>query len=324
MLAEPKIFPTHQPVPEDILGRIGVESLDPRFDELIPENPDVKRLWRGAEWSEGAAYLPRQDVVVWSDIPNNRMLQYDPKSGETTVFREPSYFTNGNYIDLEDRLVSAQHLAHRIARTEHDGTVTTLVDNIDGKRFNSPNDLVVKSDGTIWFTDPPYGILSNREGEQRDSDIGANYVYRFDPETKELAIVVDDMNRPNGIAFSPDEKILYVADTGGDKDVQAFDVGNDGRSLSNKRLFSQISPGATDGFRCDVKGNIWTSAADGIQCLTPDAELIGKILIPENRCANCVFGDEDFMTLYIAGDTSLYSARLAVRGARPHDLVEST
>lgn len=321
MLAEPKIFPTHKPVDPEKEKRIGVESLDPRFDELVPEDVEVVRHWRGAEWSEGAVYLPKNDVVVWSDIPNNRMLQFDPNTGETTVFREPSYFTNGNYLDLEDRLVSAQHLAHGIARTEYDGSVTMLVDNIDGKRFNSPNDLVVKSDGTIWFTDPPYGILSNREGEQRDSDIGANYVYRFDPETKELSIVVDSMNRPNGIAFSPDEKILYVADTGGDKNVQAFDVGDDGRTLSNQRLFSQISPGATDGFRCDVKGNIWTSAADGIQCLTPESELIGKILIPENRCANCVFGAKDFKRLYIAGDTSLYSVQLAVAGARPHDLV---
>ncbi len=317
MTAESKIFPTHRSDKSAQELREGFESYDPRFDQLLPENPKLVRHWRGAEWMEGPVYLPRQNLVVFSDIPNNRMLQFDPTTGDTTVFREPSNYVNGNYVDLEGRLVSAQHLTHGITRTEHDGAVNMLVDRYEGNRLNSPNDLVVKSDGSIWFTDPPYGILSDREGSKRDSELAGNFVYRFDPDTGELELVVDNMDRPNGIAFSSDEAILYVADTGKPRNVIAFDVAADGRTLSNKREFTVIRPGASDGFRCDVKGNIWTSAADGIQCYTAQAERIGKILVPEQSTANCCFGGPDFTMLYITGDTSLYSIQLAIAGARP-------
>ncbi len=317
MTAESKIFPTHRSEKSAEELREGFESLDARFDALLPEGPRLARHWRGAEWAEGPVYLPRQKVVVFSDIPNNRMLQFDPASGDTTVFREPANFTNGHYADLEGRLVSAQHLTHGITRTEHDGTVRMLVDRYEGKRLNSPNDLVVKSDGTIWFTDLPYGILSDREGEKRDSELEGNFVFRFDPDSGELEIVVDSLDRPNGIAFSPDESILYVADTGEPKNVVAFDVSADGRLVSNKREFVCVRPGASDGFRCDVLGNMWTSAGDGVHCYTPDAELIGKVLVPEQVVANCCFGGEDLRTLYIAADTSLYSVELGVEGARP-------
>ncbi len=314
MVAIPKTFPNHeQPTAEQL--RSGIEVVDDRFRELVSDVSEVRRHWKGAEWSEGAVYLPRQNVVVWSDIPNNRMLQYDPETEETTVFREPSNFTNGNTVDREGRLVTATHLTHCISRTEFDGSVTVLVDRFEGKRLNSPNDVVVKSDGSIWFTDPPYGILSNREGEKRESELEGNFVYRFDPETGDLRIVADSMDRPNGLAFSPDETKLYVSDTGQPGNLSVFDVKSCGMRLSNQREFVKLSPGVSDGFRCDVNGNVWTSAGDGIQCFSPEAELLGRILVPELKCANCCFGGPDRKTLYIAGDTSLYSVHLDIAGA---------
>ena len=316
MKAQPRIFPTHESTKSKEELQEGFEVLDPRFARLIPMNPRLVHHWRGTEWSEGVVFHTQLNVVIWSDIPNNRMLQFDPVTQETTIFREPSNFTNGNTMDLEGRLVSAQHLTHCIARTERVGTVTTLVDRYRGKRLNSPNDLVVKSDGTIWFTDPPYGILSNREGERRDSEIGGCFVFRYDPGTDELEIVVDSLDRPNGLAFAPEEDLLYVSDTGALGKIIVFEVGSDGATLGEQREFAAVRPGVADGFRCDVAGNIWTSAEDGIQCYTSRGELIGKILIPEQRVANCCFGGREFTTLYIAGDTSLYSAELAIPGAR--------
>ncbi len=317
MTAESKIFPTHKYEKSAHELKEGIESYNPGFEQLLPENPKLIRHWRGAEWMEGPAFLPLQNLVVFSDIPNDRMLQYYPATGDTTVFREPANYANGNSVDLEGRLVSAQHLTHGISRTEYDGSVSMMVDRYEGKSLNSPNDLVVKSDGTIWFTDPPYGILSDREGAKRDSEMAGNFVFRFNPETRELEIMVDNMDRPNGIAFSPDETILYVADTGKAKNMMAFDVAADGKTLTSKREFAVVRPGASDGFQCDVRGNIWTSAADGIQCYTAQAELIGKILVPAQRTANCCFGGPNFNTLYITGDTSLYSIQLAIEGARP-------
>ena len=191
----------------------------------------------------------------------------------------------------------------------------TLVDSYQGKRLNSPNDLVVKSDDTIWFTDPPYGILSDYEGHKAESELGACYVFRFDPATGELHIVGDDFDRPNGICFSPDESVLYVADTGEPRNIRAFDV-LDGERLANGRLFAEVRPGMADGFRVDTAGNLFTSAWDGIQVYSPAAELLGKILVPEQRTANCVFGGPDKSRLYIAADTSLYSVRLNTTGAQ--------
>lgn len=316
MPAESKIFSSHRKDKSVDDLREGFEVIDPHFDKFLPKDPKIIHHWRGAEWAEGVAYLPRQKLVVMSDVPNNRMISFDPVTCETAVYREPSNFSNGNTIDHEGRMVTAEHQTNRITRTEHNGSVTTLVDNFEGKRFNSPNDLVVKSDGTIWFTDPPYGILSNREGTQRDSDYGANFVFRYDPESSSLSVVVDTMDRPNGLAFSPDESILYVADTGEPQNVVAFDVGNDEKTLSNKREFLLVRPGMSDGFRCDIKGNIWTSAEDGVQCYTSQGKLIGKILLPEQSTANCCFGGPNSTTLYIASDTSLYSVELVIAGAR--------
>ncbi len=315
MTAEQKTWPDRTEYRPASELRSGVEVLAPSFEELVGDNAELEKHWTGAEWSEGPVFVPSLNSLVWSDIPNNRMLRFDAGSGETTVFREPSNFTNGHTLDLQGRIVSCEHQAHRISRTEEDGSVTVLVDSYEGKRLNSPNDLVVKSDGTIWFTDPPYGILSDREGNQRESDIGANYVYRFDPATEDLTVASDQFDRPNGIAFSPDESILYVADSGEPRRMFAFDVGADGHSLSNFREFAVVRPGISDGFRCDAKGNVWTSAHDGVHCITPEGKTIGKILVPEQRTANCCWGGPDWNRLYIAGDTSIYSIQLAVEGA---------
>ncbi len=295
--------------------RSGAVIVNPAFRDLIGgDDVEVRKHYTGTEWAEGPAYVPARNgsdgFVVFSDVPNNRMLKYDPGSGETTTFREPSHFSNGNTVDNEGRLVTCEHLRHAISRLEHDGTHHVLVDSFEGKKLNSPNDLVVKSDGSIWFTDPPYGILSAREAE-----LDGNYVYRLVPDTGEISIVVNELDRPNGLAFSPDETILYVADSGEPRNVAAFDVNSDGKSLSNFRIFAVVRPGIADGFRCDELGNMWTSAHDGIHCFTPEGELIGKILVPEQRTANCTFGDEDLKTLYICGDVSLYSVRLNVAGA---------
>lgn len=297
----------------------GFEILDSAFVELIGENPKLEKHWTGAEWSEGPVYVPSLNSCIWSDIPNNRMLRFDTTTGETSVYREPSNYTNGNTLDLQGRMVTCEHQAHRISRTEPDGSVTLLVDKYKGNRLNSPNDAVVKSDGTIWFSDPPYGILSDREGNQRASELDGNYLFRFDPETGELSIASDELDRPNGLAFSPDENILYVADSGEPRHMVAFDVGSDGKTLSNKRVFAEVRPGISDGFRCDGKGNVWTSSHDGVQCYTPGGKLIGKILVPEQRTANCCWGGDDWKTLFIAGDTSLYSVKLNVEGAH-HDV----
>jgi gluconolactonase len=302
----------HRPAAE---LRSGFEMTDPAFESLTGPKPVLEKHWSGAEWSEGPVFVPSLNSLVWSDIPNNRMLRFNVGTGETSVFREPSDFSNGNALDLEGRMVTCEHQTHRITRSETDGSVTVLVDRYDGKRLNSPNDLVVKSDGSIWFTDPPYGILSDREGNKRESEIGANYVYRFDPASSELSIVSDQFDKPNGLAFSPDESLLYVADSGEPRKIMVLDVGPDGMSLSNFREFAVVRPGIADGFRCDVNGNVWTSAHDGVHCITPDRKTIGKILVPEQRTANCCWGGPDWNRLYIAADTSVYSVQLAVQGA---------
>ena len=293
--------------------REGFEVYDSRFQRMLPEGAKLKKHFTGARWSEGPVYFSEGDYVVWSDIPNDRMMRWSASGA--SVFREPAGYTNGNYLDRQGRLVSCEHGNRRVSRTEPDGTVVTLVDSYQGKRLNSPNDLVVKSDDTIWFTDPPYGILSDYEGHKADSELGACYVFRFDPATGELRIVGDDFDRPNGICFSPDESVLYVADTGEPRNIRAFDV-LDGERLTNSRLFAEVRPGMADGFRVDTAGNLFTSAWDGIQVYSPAAELLGKILVPVQRTANCVFGGPDKSRLYIAADTSLYSVRLNTTGAQ--------
>lgn len=303
--------------------RSGAVVVHPSFHELVggdPADVELTTHYTGTEWAEGPAWVPARDgadgFLVFSDVPNNRMLKFDPASGVTSIYRAPSHFSNGNSIDNDGRLVTCEHLRHAVVRQELDGTMTTLADRYDGGRLNSPNDLCVKSDGSIWFTDPPYGILSDREGAPRPSEQAGNHVYRLDPDTGDIAVATSDLDRPNGIAFSPDERTLYVADSGAPQTLVAFDVGADGSTLANARAFAVVRPGIADGFRTDVRGNVWTSAHDGAHCYNASGVLIGKLLVPEQRTANCAFGDDDMQTLYIAADTSLYSVRLAVVGTR--------
>ena len=295
------------------------EVIDPRFNECLVGHARVERLWTGARWSEGPAWFAAGRYLIWSDIPNNRMLRFDETDGSVSVFRHPSNYSNGNTVDAQGRLVSCEHFARRVTRTEHNGSITVIADGFDGKRLNSPNDVVVKSDGSIWFTDPPYGILIDYEGERHEGEVGNNNVYRVDPKTGKISIVCDDFDKPNGLAFSPDEKYLYVADTGvshkagGNKHIRRFDVGADGASLAKSKVFADCCAGLFDGFRCDREGRIWTSAGDGVHCYLPDGTLIGKILIPE-LVANVTFGGAKLNRLFICGTTSLYSVYLAING----------
>lgn len=298
----------------------GVEILDPRFQDCIIGHARVERLWTGARWSEGPAWFPAGRYLIWSDIPNNRLLRYDDCGGNVAVFRQPSNDANGNTVDAQGRLITCEHLARRVTRTEHDGSIRVIADSYKGKRLNSPNDAVVKSDGSIWFTDPSYGILTDYEGKRAKSEIGACHVYRADPDTGEVAIVADDFDKPNGLAFSPDETFLYVADTGathrpdGPKHIRKLSVHADGRSLGGSTIFAECTEGLFDGFRVDEDGRIWTSAGDGVHCYDPDGTLIGKIRIPE-IVSNVCFGGAQLNRLFITGTTSLYSIYLAVNGA---------
>ena len=294
----------------------GFEALDPRFGACIVGHARVERLWTGGRWLEGPAWFAAGRYLVCSDIPNNRMLRFDETDGSVSVFRQPSLNSNGNTVDREGRLISCEHLGRKVSRTEIDGSITVIADRYQGKRFNSPNDAVVKSDGSVWFTDPPYGILIDYEGGRAKSEIGANHVYRVDPNGT-VSIAADDFDKPNGIAFSPDEKFLYVADTGashrpgGPKHIRKIAV--HGKKLGKSTVFADCTAGMFDGFRLDSEGRIWTSAADGVHCYEKGGKLIGKIRIPE-LVANVCFGGPKLNRLFICGTTSLYSAYLAVNG----------
>jgi gluconolactonase len=299
-------------------------TIERGFGRLIAKNQRLHKLWTGAAWAEGPVWFRDGDYLLFSDIPNNRIMRFVPDhtglQGTTSVYRQPSNNTNGHTRDLEGRLVSCEHGGRRVSRTEHDGTITVLADRFEGKRLNSPNDVVVKSDGTIWFTDPSYGILSDLEGWQAEPEYGGCFVFRLDPRTGALTVAADDFVKPNGLAFSPDEKILYIADTGashdadGPRHIRAFDVAEDG-SLSNGRVFATCDAGLFDGFRCDTAGRIWSSAADGVHCFAPDGTLLGKILVPE-VVANVCFGGLKKNRLYICGTTSLYAVLTHVNGAQ--------
>ena len=298
------------------------EILDPRFSRLFNGTARLERLYTGCRWAEGPVWFGAHRSLIWSDIPNDRMLRYDETDSTVSVFRQPAGNSNGNTVDRQGRLITCEHGGRRVSRTEHDGTVITLADKWQGKRLNSPNDAVVRSDGSIWFTDPAYGIESDYEGNKAESEIGACNVYRIDPSTGAVEAVITDMVRPNGIAFSRDETQLYVADTGrthGDDypaHIRVFKVG-EGARLSGGDVFADCTAGLFDGFRLDTEGRIWTSAGDGIHCYDPDGTLIGKIRVPE-IVANCVFGGAKFNTLYITATSSLYAIRLNVNGHRTY------
>lgn len=297
------------------------EVLDPRFRKLAFPNVHVEELWTGCRWAEGPAWFAAGRYLVWSDIPNDRMLRWDETDGSVSVFRQPAMNTNGHTVDLQGRLVSCEHRGRCVSRTEHDGSRTVLVSGIDGRKFNSPNDVVVKSDGSLWFTDPSYGIDSDYEGDAARSEIGASRVYRFDEARGELTVVADDFVQPNGLAFSPDESLLYIVDTGathrenGPHHVRRFRVNANG-TLSGGEVFAICPVGLYDGLRVDVHGNLWLSAGDGVHCHAPDGTLLGKILIPE-AVANVCFGGAKLNRLFICGTTSLYAVYLNTKGARP-------
>ena len=296
------------------------EILDPRFSRLIHGSARLEQLHTGMRWAEGPVYVPAAKSLLWSDIPNNRLMRFDETDGSVSVFESPCGNHNGHTLDHEGRVIACEHSGRRVSRLEHDGRWTTLVDSFEGKRLNSPNDVVVKSDGTIWFSDPTYGIDSEYEGDAAPSEIGASNVYRLDLKTGEMTAVVTDLLKPNGLAFSPDESLLYVADTGQTHDpshpaeIVAYTVSSKGKSVTRRGVFSTLQTGLYDGFRVDRAGNVWTSANQAVVCYAADGTLIGRIPIGET-VANLTFGGAKRNRLYITARTSLYAIFV---NAHPH------
>ena len=291
------------------------EIIDPAFGAYVLGNAPVKQLATGFDWVEGPVWFGDAGCLLFSDIPNNKIMRWTQGQG-FSVYREPSNYSNGHTRDLQGRLISCEHGTRRVTRTEHDGSITVIADQFDGKPLNSPNDVVVKSDGSIWFSDPHYGIMTNYEGFKSAQE-NPCVVYRFTPDTGALEAMVKDMNCPNGLAFSPDESLLYVVDTGrmftGDaQHIRVYDCAPDG-ALSGGRLFHTIDPGIADGIRIDTDGNLWSSAADGVHCIAPDGHLMGKILVPE-LVSNICFGGRAKHQLYITATTSLYCITLNRQG----------
>ncbi|WP_336209256.1 SMP-30/gluconolactonase/LRE family protein [Nonomuraea sp. LPB2021202275-12-8] len=290
------------------------EVLDERF-AAVGGDSWIERLHHGARWAEGPVYFPAGRFLAWSDIPNDRMLRWDEMTGAVGPFRQPAGYVNGNTLDREGRLISCEQGGRRVTRTEHDGSVTVVADRWEGRRFNSPNDAVVRSDGSIWFTDPSYGITSDYEGVKAEPEIDGCHVYRVDPATGEVRVVADDFVRPNGLAFSLDERLLYVADTRR-RHLRVFDVRDDG-TLSGGKVFAEGGEGdGFDGMRLDDTGRVWAAAGKAVHCFDPDGTLIGRLHLPED-VANLVFGGPKRNRLFIAATSSLFSLMLNVTGARP-------
>ena len=294
-----------------------IVTLHPSFDRYRLPLAKVERIATECRWAEGPVWLGDTRSLVWSDIPNNRMLRWDEETGATSVFRKPSNYANGHTRDRQGRIVSCEHGGRRISRTEYDGTVTTVADSFQGKRLNSPNDLVVKSDGSIWFTDPTFGILGWYEGTKATPESPMN-VYRVDASGA-IELAVEGINQPNGLAFSPDEKILYIVESRSDpRKILAYDI-VDGRKAVNGRVFIDAGPGTPDGFRVDVDGNLWCgwgmgeAGLDGVHIFNPDGKRIGRIDLPE-RCANLCFGGVHRNRLFMAASTSVYSLYVNTQG----------
>ncbi|MSO76642.1 MAG: SMP-30/gluconolactonase/LRE family protein [Alphaproteobacteria bacterium] len=297
-----------------------VEILDPRFAKYRVTLAAVERLYHGCRWSEGPVWFGDGRYLLWSDIPNNRILKWEEETGVVSVFRKPANNANGHTRDRQGRLVACEHDTRRIIRTEYDGSITVLMDRFEGKRLNSPNDIVVKSDDSIWFTDPPFGILADYEGHVDQQELPTN-VYRLDPTTGQANVATGAVNRPNGLAFSPDESRLYVVESGAtpNRKIHVFDVTDGGTRLANGRLFIDAgADGAPDGFRCDVDGNLWAGwgmgkGHNGVRIFAPDATPIGHIHLPE-RCANLCFGGVKRNRLFMAASQSLYALYVNTRG----------
>ncbi|KMZ13410.1 Gluconolactonase [Candidatus Burkholderia humilis] len=298
-----------------------IRVLDPRFNALRIASASVECLYQGARWSEGPVWFGDGRYLLWSDIPNDRILRWDEESGQVGVFRKSSNNANGNTRDREGRLVTCEHLTRRVTRTEYDGSITVIADQFDGKAFNSPNDVVVKSDGSIWFTDPTFGIDGFYEGEKQTPQLKP-CVYRVDGQTGEISVMIDDFVGPNGLAFSPDESVLYVVESrSAPRTIWAFDVLDDGRRLGERRLVIDAGQGTPDGFRIDIHGNLWCgwgmgdAELDGVRVFTPQGEAIGHIDLPE-RCANVCFGGRHRNRLFMAASHGLYALYVNTQGIK--------
>jgi len=295
----------------------GFEILDERFIALVLPNASLEKLAEGFRWLEGPVWFADHDCLLFSDLPNDRIMRWTA-DGAISTFRQPAGFPNGHARDREGRLVCCSHRNRRIERTELDGTVTILADRYHGRRLNAPNDVVVKRDGTIWFTDPHYGINTDYEGGRQEPELPPS-VYRLDLENGALTVVADAFAGPNGLCFSPDERRLYISETGVQfaadpiQHIRVFNVADDGASLVDGKLFYEVSPGAADGIQCDEYGNVWSSAADGVHCIDPSGSLIGKILVPAT-VANLTFGGRNRSRLFICAGTTLYAIYLNTRG----------
>ena len=296
--------------------------LDPRFEAIRIKTAAVERLATGCRWAEGPVWFGDARCLLWSDIPNDRILRWDEETGAVTPYRRPSNFANGNTRDRQGRLVSCEHGARRVTRTEYDGTITVLCDNYNGRRLNSPNDVVVASDGAIYFTDPPFGIHGNYEGFRAEPEL-KEAVYRIDPKSGQTTLIADDVIGPNGLCFTPDERRLYIVESRGvpTRKIKVYDVAEDGRRLVNGRVHIDCGPGTSDGMRCDEQGNLWCGwgmgdrELDGVMVFAPDGTPIGRIALPE-RCANVCFGGRARSRLFMAACQSIYALYVNVAGAK--------
>lgn len=298
-----------------------ITALDKRFESYWIKLAAVERLGTGFRWAEGPVWFGDQRCLLWSDIPNNRIMRWDDETGAISEFRKPSNFANGNTRDRQGRLVTCEHGGRRVTRTEYDGSITVIIDRFKNNRLNSPNDVVVAADGAIWFTDPSFGILGNYEGHKSQPEIGQN-VYRVDGETGVAAIVASDVLGPNGLCFSPDGRLLYIVESRGvpTRKILAYDVVDGGRRIENRRILIDAGPGTPDGMRCDGDGNLWCgwgmgeAELDGVMIFAPDGTPIGRITLPE-RCANLCFGGRANSRLFMASSQSLYALYVNVAGA---------
>jgi gluconolactonase len=295
------------------------EIVDKRFKRFVLFNAPLEKLGDGFRWLEGPVWFADMQCLLFSDIPNDRIMRWS-EAGGIEVFRRPAGFPNGQTRDRQGRLITCSHQGRCVLRTEIDGEVTILADRFEGKRLNSPNDVVVKSDGTIWFSDPPYGIQTDYEGGKQESELPAR-VYRWDPRDGALTIVADDFDGPNGLCFSPDERRLYISDTGVQfaddpiEHIRVFDVDGDGQTLRNGRVFHKVSSRNADGFRCDEDGNVWSSAGDGVHCIDPSGALLGKIKVPSG-VGNLTFGGRYRSRLFLCASHTLYAIYTNQRGAQ--------